>query len=219
MDPRDDRARGRGRRGSQRARLCRRRVGDRCGLALVLRPACEAHAVGLVARRQGGRSATRRRRLHRRQPRRQPARDRVDDRQPELRHRMWTLGLEAGSALDDRPRHPPGDRGPRCALAPGTAPRPALARLRGPVRGAILTFGLYTAVKAAFLSTVFATRVEERNLIYLGPLILSQRPSTSRLAAPPPSRSWPHRSSSAGSCSATATSSTSPTSRRPATGS
>lgn len=35
---------------------------------------------------------------------------------------------------------------------------------------AVLTFGFYTAVKAAFLSTVFATVVEERNLIYLAPL-------------------------------------------------
>jgi hypothetical protein len=32
-------------------------------------------------------------------------------------------------------------------------------------------FGIYTAVKAAYLSTNFATRVEERNLIYLVPLI------------------------------------------------
>ena len=37
---------------------------------------------------------------------------------------------------------------------------------------AIACFGLYTANKAAFLSTVFATRVEERNLIYLSPLVL-----------------------------------------------
>ena len=35
---------------------------------------------------------------------------------------------------------------------------------------AVLTFGFYTAVKAAFLSTVFSTVVEERNLIYLAPL-------------------------------------------------
>jgi hypothetical protein len=32
--------------------------------------------------------------------------------------------------------------------------------------------GLYTGVKAAYLSTTFATRVEERNLIYLGPLLI-----------------------------------------------
>jgi hypothetical protein len=35
----------------------------------------------------------------------------------------------------------------------------------------ILVFALYTAMKAAYLSTVFATRVEERNLIYIAPLL------------------------------------------------
>jgi hypothetical protein len=35
----------------------------------------------------------------------------------------------------------------------------------------IVTFGLYTAIKAAYLSTAFATRVEERNLIYVAPLL------------------------------------------------
>ncbi len=36
----------------------------------------------------------------------------------------------------------------------------------------IIVFGLYTAMKAAYLSTTFATRVEERNLIYIAPLLL-----------------------------------------------
>jgi hypothetical protein len=36
---------------------------------------------------------------------------------------------------------------------------------------AAVGFGTYTAVKAAYLSTTFATRVEERNLIYLVPLV------------------------------------------------
>jgi len=36
---------------------------------------------------------------------------------------------------------------------------------------AILTFGFYTGFKAAYLSAVFATRVEERNLIYIAPLL------------------------------------------------
>jgi hypothetical protein len=36
---------------------------------------------------------------------------------------------------------------------------------------AAVAFGIYTAVKAAYLSTNFATRVEERNLIYLVPLV------------------------------------------------
>jgi len=30
---------------------------------------------------------------------------------------------------------------------------------------------MYTAIKAAYLSLVFATRVEERNLIYVAPLL------------------------------------------------
>jgi hypothetical protein len=37
----------------------------------------------------------------------------------------------------------------------------------------ILGFGAYTAVKAAYLSTVFADRVEERNLIYLSPVVFA----------------------------------------------
>ncbi len=36
--------------------------------------------------------------------------------------------------------------------------------------GMILAFGTYTAVKASYLSTTFAIRVEERNLIYLAPV-------------------------------------------------
>ena len=36
---------------------------------------------------------------------------------------------------------------------------------------AVAVFGLYTAAKAAHLSTVFGTRVAERNLIYLAPLV------------------------------------------------
>jgi hypothetical protein len=36
---------------------------------------------------------------------------------------------------------------------------------------AIATFGFYTAVKAAYISTVFSTLVEERNLTYLAPLL------------------------------------------------
>lgn len=39
--------------------------------------------------------------------------------------------------------------------------------------GAIIAFGLYTAVKASYISTQFAIRVEERNLIYLSPLVFA----------------------------------------------
>lgn len=37
--------------------------------------------------------------------------------------------------------------------------------------GGLIAFGLYTGMKAAWLSTQFATRVEERNLIYIAPLL------------------------------------------------
>jgi hypothetical protein len=49
---------------------------------------------------------------------------------------------------------------------------PELRAFTAVVLAAVVCFGLYTANKAAFLSTVFATRVEERNLIYLSPLVL-----------------------------------------------
>lgn len=39
--------------------------------------------------------------------------------------------------------------------------------------GAVMAFGLYTAVKASYLATVFAIRVEERNLIYLSPVFFA----------------------------------------------
>jgi hypothetical protein len=35
----------------------------------------------------------------------------------------------------------------------------------------VIGFGLYTGMKAAYISTVFETRVEERNLIYIAPLL------------------------------------------------
>lgn len=37
--------------------------------------------------------------------------------------------------------------------------------------GAVVGFGLYTAVKASYISTTFAIRVEERNLIYIAPVV------------------------------------------------
>jgi hypothetical protein len=86
--------------------------------------------------------------------------------------RMWSLGMQAASAF---------------AIGLGLLPFVGgLASLWIPERradrnwrafaaftgSAIVTVWLYTAVKAAFLSTNFATRVEERNLIYLGPLFI-----------------------------------------------
>jgi len=45
--------------------------------------------------------------------------------------------------------------------------------LLGLLVGTVGAFGLYTAVKASYISTVFAVRVEERNLIYLAPVVFT----------------------------------------------
>ena len=54
---------------------------------------------------------------------------------------------------------------------PGEQPSRALRAFRSVSLAGLLAFGLYTAFKAAWLSTVFATRVEERNVIYAVPLL------------------------------------------------
>ena len=85
-------------------------------------------------------------------------------------HQMFTLGLWAFGAL---------------AIGIGVLPMVfALAwALGGPIEtredrallgvfvGLVLGFGIYTAVKASYLATTFAIRVEERNLIYLSPIV------------------------------------------------
>jgi hypothetical protein len=44
--------------------------------------------------------------------------------------------------------------------------------LLGLLLGTLIGFGVYTAVKASYISTTFSVRVEERNLIYLSPVVL-----------------------------------------------
>ena len=134
VDDRDDRACARGCRGAQGARLRGCGVGDRGGVALVLRSARAADPLGLVAWRQGRRGAARGRRLRRGQPRRQPARDRVDDRQSELPAPHVDARARGRLGAHDRSRHPAGDRGARRSLAPRAAQGPALARLRRVLR-------------------------------------------------------------------------------------
>jgi hypothetical protein len=53
----------------------------------------------------------------------------------------------------------------------GEVPEPEVRAVRSLTLAAMISFGLYTAVKAAYLSAVFATRVEERNLVYVTPLL------------------------------------------------
>ena len=55
--------------------------------------------------------------------------------------------------------------------APGEQPSRELRMVRSVVVAGFVGFGLYTALKSAYLSTQFATRVEERNLIYVAPLL------------------------------------------------
>lgn len=55
--------------------------------------------------------------------------------------------------------------------APGETPSRELRMFRCVALGSVVSFGMYTGMKAAYLSTVFATRVEERNLIYVAPLL------------------------------------------------
>jgi hypothetical protein len=55
------------------------------------------------------------------------------------------------------------------ARSPGETRSRELRAVRSVSLAALIVFGLYTALKAAYLSTVFATRVEERNLIYVAP--------------------------------------------------
>ena len=89
------------------------------------------------------------------------------------RHRMIVYGLWAAGAL---------------TIGLGVLPVVALASLVRPkgeqwtrelksfvavTVASLLAFGLYTAAKAAFVSTVFSTLVEERNLIYLAPLLFT----------------------------------------------
>jgi hypothetical protein len=88
------------------------------------------------------------------------------------RGRMLDYGLQAAGSLTIG-----------LGLLPVVAALAALARPRDEERtpelraftslfaAAAISFGVYTAVKASYLSTVFGTTVQERNLIYLVPLV------------------------------------------------
>ncbi len=55
--------------------------------------------------------------------------------------------------------------------APDETQSRELRMVRCTMLSALIAFGLYTAMKAAYISTVFETRVEERNLIYIAPAL------------------------------------------------
>lgn len=86
--------------------------------------------------------------------------------------RMVDLGIAAGGALTLGIGVLPVIVGLAILVRPrGEARTPERDAFRAVLGASLLAFTLYTAVKATYLSTVFATRVYERNLIYLAPLL------------------------------------------------
>jgi hypothetical protein len=86
--------------------------------------------------------------------------------------RLWSLGMQAASAFAIGIGLLPFVGGLASLWIPERRNDRAWRAFAAFTGSAIVTVWLYTAVKAAFLSTNFATRVEERNLIYLGPLFI-----------------------------------------------
>lgn len=56
---------------------------------------------------------------------------------------------------------------------PREASEPGYRAVVGVFIGALVTFGLYTVVKAVYLSTVYGNVVSERNLVFLAPLVFA----------------------------------------------
>jgi hypothetical protein len=88
------------------------------------------------------------------------------------KHRMWSLGLQAGSAFSIGIGVLPAMAGLASLWLPSRRDDRAWRAFAAFTAAAIFSVSAYTAIKAAYLSTTFATRVEERNMIYLGPLLI-----------------------------------------------
>jgi hypothetical protein len=88
------------------------------------------------------------------------------------KHRMWSLGFQAGSAFAIGIGILPAITGLAALWLPHRRHEPAWRAFAALTASAVFTVSAYTGIKAAYLSTVFATRVEERNMIYLGPLLI-----------------------------------------------
>lgn len=88
--------------------------------------------------------------------------------------RMFDLGLGAAGALMIGLGLIPLIAGLASLVPPrGEEPRPGVIALRTVTISAIACFGLYTGLKGAYLSTIYATLTLERNLIFLGPLLFA----------------------------------------------
>jgi hypothetical protein len=88
------------------------------------------------------------------------------------KHRMWSLGFQAGSAFALGIGVLPAMTGLAALWLPSRRHEQAWRAFAALTASAVFTVSAYTGIKAAFLSTNFATRVEERNMIYLGPLLI-----------------------------------------------
>jgi hypothetical protein len=89
-----------------------------------------------------------------------------------FKHRMWSLGFQAGSAFAIGIGVLPAMTGLAALWLPQRRSEPAWRAFAAFTASALFAVSAYTGIKAAYLSTVFATRVEERNMIYLGPLLI-----------------------------------------------
>ena len=88
------------------------------------------------------------------------------------KHRMFVMGDWAAGALAIGVGVIPLVVGIAALFrAPDETQSRELRMVRCTLLSALIAFGLYTAMKAAYLSTVFETRVEERNLVYIAPAL------------------------------------------------
>jgi hypothetical protein len=86
--------------------------------------------------------------------------------------RMVDLGLTAAAALTIGLGILPVVAGFVSLRLPERRGQPAYRAFAAYLAASIIVFGLYTAAKAAYISTTFSTLTEERNLFYISPLLL-----------------------------------------------
>jgi hypothetical protein len=86
--------------------------------------------------------------------------------------RLWSLGLQSGSALAIGLGVLPAIGGLASLWVPERKHDPQWRAFAAFLGSAIVAYGTYTAVKATYNSLIIFTRIEERNLVYLGPLLL-----------------------------------------------
>jgi hypothetical protein len=88
------------------------------------------------------------------------------------KRRIFDFGLNAGGALAIGLGVFPLVAG-LASLWPGTGERPlrTVTVFRSVLLAAVISFGVYTAVKSTYVSTTFGTYTYERNLIYVVPLL------------------------------------------------